>query len=138
MAITITATLRGATGNRQCYQIDVAVAGGTTGTTTSTISNATLLADAVDGSPMATLFATAVAATANAQALIGGTHTWNVSPIVGSAAQMSFAAGPDAAASAFIVTITHTLGAAANNTYSWLLEIIFNEVGYAYPHGGPG
>jgi hypothetical protein len=138
MAITITPTKLGAVGNRICYQIDVAVGGGTTGTTTATISNATLLADAVAGSPLRALFATAVASTAAAQGLIGGTHSWIISPIVGSAAQMSFAAGPDASAGALIVTITHTLGAAANNTYSWLLEIIFNEVGYAYPHGGPG
>jgi len=138
MAITITSTKLGAVGNRLCYRIDVVVDGGTTGTTAATISNATLATDVVASSPLATLFGTTVANTAAAQALIGATHTWNVAPIVGSAAQMSFAAGPDASANAFIVTITHTLGAAANNTYSWLLEIIFNEVGYKYPHGGPG
>lgn len=140
MAITITPTKLGAVGNRLAYQVDVTVGGGTTGAQAATISNATLLTDTVAG-PLRDFFTnSAPASTAAAQTLLLATHTWNVSALVGAAlaGNFTFTATPDAAANVFTVTLGFNLGGAANGTYSFLLEIIFNEVGYNFPHGGPG
>lgn len=140
MAITFTSTLKGSVGNRIAYQVDVVVDGGTTGAGTSTIANATLLTDAITSSPIRNFLAATYASTAAARNAVFATHTWNVSEISGAAssAAFTFTASPDAAANAFIVTLDFNLGGAANATYSFLVEFIFNEVGYSYPHGGPG
>jgi hypothetical protein len=140
MAITITPALAGSVGNRIAYLVTVEVSAGTTGAQTATIANATLQTDAINDSPVEDFFQGSYGSTAAAQTAVFATHTWNVSAISGAAlsGQFAFTAAPDAAATLLTVTLDFRLAAAADGTYLFLLEFIFNEVGYSYPHGGPG
>jgi hypothetical protein len=138
MAITLTPTVIGADHGRLVYRIDVVTTAGTTAGTT-TISNATLVADSTPGGALNSFLTNGTYpvpdVTLLAVTAMAGTNKLRVTTILSPTAvngQLSVVPTPNLGGFMTLVLLFN-LNAAADGTYVFVVELEFNYLNQTWP-----
>jgi hypothetical protein len=134
MAITITPTLIGSDHGRLVYRVEVTTTAGTT-TGTSTITNATLVADSIPGGALNNFLTNnTFTSTDAAIAAMCGTNKLRVTKIFSPSAvnsQLTVTPTPDIGFKMQLL-LTFNLNAAADAAYTFTVELEFNYLNTPY------